>query len=201
MWCTLLKHSGISEEFPGGIPQEHRTILVSSFAASVQQNQFGTTRKQIILDGTIKSTISYVSASFRTQLWGDPTLESSGKISLLLQRQLRGYKTLDPTTKHQKYIPATLVLHIYKWTNTHMKTAIGQMIAGTFFFGMRSCNSSTTPKGEEKRTRILQKGDIHFYRKRRELLHDSGKLHLEDKVSLKFFTQEKGVKNATVTQL
>ena len=48
---------------------------------------------------------------------------------------------------------------------------------------MRSCEYSTTPKGEDKRKRILQKGDIRFYRKRRELFHDSGILHLADKVS------------------
>ena len=34
-WYTLLKNSGITDEFLGGIPQEQRRILVSSFAASV----------------------------------------------------------------------------------------------------------------------------------------------------------------------
>ena len=50
------------------------------------------------------------------------------------------------------------------------------------------------------RKRILHKRDIHFYRKRRELSHDSGILHLADKVSRTFRTQKNGVKNATVTQ-
>ena len=67
---------------------------------------------------------------------------------------------IDPTTKHQKAIPERLVLHIYKPTNTHLNTAIGQMIAGVFFFGMQSCKYSTTPKEEEKVKHILQKGDI-----------------------------------------
>ena len=150
-----------------GTPQDQRTILVSSFTASVQRNQFDTTRKQIILHGNVKSAILDVSASFQTQLWSDQTLEASGQTSLLLQRQLRGYKTLDPTTKHQKYIPAKIVLHIYRRTNTHLNTAIGQLIAGAFFFGIRSREYSTTPKGEDKRTHILQKGSIRFYRKRR----------------------------------
>ena len=65
---------------------------------------------------------------------------------------------------------------------------------------MQSCEYLTTPKGEEKHTRILQKGDIRFYRKRRKLSHDSGILYLADKVSFKFCTQENGVKNAIVTQ-
>ena len=65
---------------------------------------------------------------------------------------------------------------------------------------MRSCNDSTTPKGGDKLTHILQKEDIRFYRKRRELSHNSGILHLADKVSPTFRKQKNGVKNATVTQ-
>ena len=65
---------------------------------------------------------------------------------------------------------------------------------------MRSCEYYTTPKGEDKRTRILQKGYIRFYRKRRKLSHDSRILHLVDKVSPTIRTQKNGVKNVTVTQ-
>ena len=131
--------------------------MVSSFAASVRRNHFGKTRKHILLHGTVKSAISDVSASFQTQLWSNPTLDSSSQKPLILQRQLRGYKTLDPPTKHQKDIPAKLVLHLYKRTDTHLNTAIGQQNTGEFFFGMRSCEYSTTPKWEDKHTRILQK--------------------------------------------
>ena len=120
--------------------------------------------------------------------------------TLLLYQQLRGYKTIDPTAKHQKAIPAKLLLHIYKRTNTHLNTVIGQLIAGVFVFGVQSCEYSSTPKGEDKHTRILQKGDIHFCRKCRELSHDSGTHHLADKVSLKFRTQKNRVKNAIATQ-
>ena len=73
-WCTFLKHSGITEELLGGIPQEQRTILVSPFAALVQRNQFGTTRTQILLHGTVKSTISNVSVAFWTHLWSNTNL-------------------------------------------------------------------------------------------------------------------------------
>ena len=53
---------------------------------------------------------------------------------------------------------------------------------------------------QDKRTRNLQKGSIRFYRKRRELSHKSGILHLSDKVSPTFRTQKNTVKNATLTQ-
>ena len=47
-WCTFIKHSVIADESLGDIPQEQTETLLSSFAASVQQNQFGTTRKRIL---------------------------------------------------------------------------------------------------------------------------------------------------------
>ena len=107
---------------------------------------------------------------------------------------------MDATTKHKKAIPSKLVLHIYERTNTNLNTSMGQLIEGAFFFGMRSCEYSETPKGEDKCTRILNKGNIRFYRKRHTLSHNSGILHLADKVSSTFRTQKNGVKNATMTQ-
>ena len=93
-----------------------------------------------------------------------------------------------------------LALHIYKRTNAHLNIAIGELIAGEFFFDMRSCEYSATPKGGDKHTRIFQKGDIPFYRKRRELSHNGGILHIADKVSPTLRTQENRVKNATAIQ-
>ena len=65
---------------------------------------------------------------------------------------------------------------------------------------MKSCEYSTTHKRENKITCILQKGNIKFYSKLRELPHNSGILHLDNKVSPTFRTQKNGVKNATVKQ-
>ena len=111
-WCTFLTHTGITIKFLDGIPQGEKTILVSSFAESVQRNQFGATHKPKLLRRTVKSAVSDVSTSFRTHLWVDLTLGASGKSPLSLQRQLQGYKYVDLPTKHQKAIPAKLVLHI-----------------------------------------------------------------------------------------
>ena len=99
-------------------------------------NKFGTTKKKTLLHETVKSAISDVSASFRTHLWSDPTLESSGQTSLILKIQIRGYKSLYTTTKYQKYIPSKIVLHIYKQTNTHMNTDIFELIVGAFLFDL-----------------------------------------------------------------
>ena len=73
------------------------------------------------------------------------------------------------------------------------------MIAGAFLFGIQVYDYFTTPKGGNKKTRTLRKGDIKYYRKRRKLPHSSGHLHLAGKESPTFRTQKNGVKNATVT--
>ena len=112
----------------------------------------------------------------------------------------QGLQNARPTKKNQKAIPAKLVLHIYKRTDTHLNTAIGQLTAGEFFFVMLSFRYSSNPKGEDKITLILQKGYIRFYRERIELFHNSGILHLADKVSPTFGTQKNWVKNSTVKQ-
>ena len=63
IWCTLLTHTGITNKLFNVIPQEEKTILVSSFAASVQSNQCGATYKPKLLHGTVKSSVSDISTS------------------------------------------------------------------------------------------------------------------------------------------
>ena len=81
-----------------------------------------------------------------------------------------------------------------------MSTAIIQLIAGAFVFGVCSCEYSTTPKGEEKQTHILKKGNIRFYRKRCKLTHNIGCIHLEDNVYPTLSAHENEKKNAVVTK-
>ena len=64
--------------------------------------------------------------------------------------------------KHQKDIQAKLSLHIYKYTNTHMNTAIDQLIAGSFLFDIWSCKYSTTPKHQGNAHASFRKGIYVF---------------------------------------
>ena len=70
-----------------------------------------------------------------------------------------------------------MMFYIYNKKYSHLSTAVKKLTTGDFFFGIRYCEYYTTAKGENKRTRILRKGDIKFYRKRHELMHISG-IHL-----------------------
>ena len=59
-----------------------------------------------------------------------------------------------------------------------MSTSIGKLLVGAFFFGTQSYEYSTAPKGENKQTRILRKGDIRLYRKLINILHCSGYMYM-----------------------
>ena len=100
------------------LEQVYKTTLVSSFAASVWRNQFTTTKKYDLLHSTVKAAISDVSISFWMDLWSGLTIDKSGQKSLILQRQLRGYKSLDPPTPNirNKYCPISCCT--YKINNT-----------------------------------------------------------------------------------
>ena len=107
---------------------------------------------------------------------------------------------MEPPAKHQKSISAKLVLHIYKQANTHLNTEISQLIAYAFFFGIQYCEYSTIPKGENKHTKTLQRGDILFYIKHHELTNKIKILNLANKVSPTFRTHKNRVKDTTVTK-
>ena len=110
-----------------------------------------------------------------------------------------GILTSGPPTKHQKAILDKIAPHIYSKHHYHLNTFVGQLAAVVFFFVMKTSEYSTTPKGETNKKRILQKGDIKFYRKQRKLTHTTSYIHLAEKVSLTFCTHLKGTNNKTVT--
>ena len=110
-----------------------------------------------------------------------------------LHKSVPNNKTLEIYTS--KSSPSHIQADKHTYEHSHRPTDRRRI-----FLGMRSSEYSTTPKGEDKLTRILQKEGIRFYRRRRGLSHDIGILHLTNKVSPTFRTKKNGVKNATVTQ-
>jgi hypothetical protein len=76
--------------------------------------------------------------------------------------------------------------------------AIGQLVVGAFFFAMRSCEYSSVPG--ERRTKLLELRNIHFYfKKNSELSAASTFLYLADCVSIPFFFQKNEQRDETIT--
>ena len=65
-----------------------------------------------------------------------PNLRVLGSNILNIIETTQGIKNDVPRNKTSKAIPAKIFFHIYKQTNTHIKTFIVQLIADAFFFGI-----------------------------------------------------------------
>ena len=74
---------------------------------------------------------------------------NQGKGPLSYNNSYGAKKKWTPPTKYQKVIPSKLVLHIYNKQYSHLRTAIGKMISGTFFFGMEIIQLFYTPQRRE----------------------------------------------------
>lgn len=76
--------------------------------------------------------------------------------------------------------------------------AIQDLIVLAYFFMMRSCEYSETPKKEEKRTKMIELGDITFIVNGREVLWN-GNINNATEVLITFRNQKNGEKMETVS--
>lgn len=84
---------------------------------------------------------------------------------------------------------------------------MGQLLTGALFFAMRSCEYSTTPKQEEKKTKLLRLRNIRFFSRDKKgfmttIDHSSPLSSLSEAecISITFEDQKNGEKNACITQ-
>ena len=84
----------------GRILQGYKITLVSSFAALARRNQFVITKKDKLLHLTVKDSISDISASLEMDIWGDLTLDALVQKSIISQRKIQGYKSVEPPQKN-----------------------------------------------------------------------------------------------------
>ena len=130
--------------------------------------------------------------------WTDPRVLRSNVLTPTetnkgLQNAVPNNKTSKSYTSKANPSPLQVVKHTYE--HSHQTADLRHI-----FLLRAVLQLLNNYKREDKRTRILQKGDIHFYIKRCKFSHDSGIPHLANKVSLTFCTQKNSVKNSTVTQ-
>ena len=121
----------------------------------------------------------------------DPRLDNSGKVSLLIDRQIRSYKKVDPTTRHQKAIPPEVYRFILRNSKGNPRAlARAQTLCANLFTGSRSCEYSKTQRHEEKVTRTLRPCDIEFRLNGRIIPHSHPQLHKSEYVIITFGPQK-----------
>lgn len=64
---------------------------------------------------TVATTLNNVSTTFRQFSFRNPTLDADGSKSILISRQLKGYRKVDPAIRHQLALP----LHVFRKYTTN----------------------------------------------------------------------------------
>lgn len=139
-WEVFLHRCQIYDRFLNNFGINERIAILSAFASALRRNALGPTRKTQLSGKTVSAAIAHVCASFRTNLRRDPSLEEGGEKSMLLKRQLKGYKFLDPPTNHKKCLPLKVFQQLQKdhrseLTKKHRSTDNSSSILRQFFGG------------------------------------------------------------------
>jgi len=127
----------------------------------------------------------------------DPRIDQDGKPSFLLQRQIRGYKKLDPPEKQQVTLTGSVIKELISLALTSLEKAMSELFTGAFFFAMRSCEYLKV--AGKRRTKIVTLKNVRFFKGRKELNHSKDKLDKADSVSITFELQKRDAKFDTVT--
>jgi len=165
----------------------------------MHEGRFSADRFEQLSAGMVTKAISHVSAAFRSHGRLNPTLDDDGQLSILLHRQYRGYKNLDPSEQPQKAITASILQKMCKLAGSaHINRAMSQLVIGAFFFAMCSCEYCKTQG--TCRTKLLTLRNLRFFSGKRELSHYDPYLSLADSVSITFEYQKRDQRGDTITQ-
>ena len=132
-WKRFLADNGIEDEWLAEFTSDQRTRLLSAFAGAVRRNKYGTRKSAKLRGSTVKATVTNVRSTFRAHLRSDPALDTDGKISLFLTRQLSGYVDADPSVKQEKALPLSVFRKMLENKFTPADEAMGNWLQGHFF--------------------------------------------------------------------
>ena len=117
--------------------------------------------------------------TFREHHYPDPTIDSSWRKLLPLQRKLRGYRNNDPNTRKQCCLPLSVFEHIMEQASSPISSAVANLTCGALFFGMRSCEYSNVcmeSLENPRKTKILRVRNICFFNETQEMARDDPNL-------------------------
>jgi hypothetical protein len=149
---------------------QHHKIL-SAFAQSVREGCFGSKSPKLLKANSVRATLDCVAQAYKLADRADPRLDADGKLAFLLQRQLRGYKSVDPGKKSQVAITGSVLKKFHQFAISLFDKALCELFIGAFFFAMRSCEYIKV-HGKQS--------NIRFFRGNTLIPHASPSLSLAD---------------------
>ena len=148
---------------------------------------------------TARKALGHVAATFVESHRPSPIADPRGNTHNHIERQTKGYKRSDPSTKHEKALPPIVFEHILMMAILPREVARATLICAALFFAMRSFEYTYVGTGERK-TRPIRACDIIFRNGAKVVGHDDPHLHLSGTVSIDFGEQKSELKDETVTQ-
>ena len=204
LWVRFLKIIELDDDpFLLNLEKWSRPRIGVAFAKACRAGQFHTEGKhkddQQVAGGTVDTALGNIAQTFRFNEHPDPFVDTNGKRHFLLQQQVQHYKQHDGKSKQMKALPARVIRKIIKDAKTEKEKHIADLIGGAFFFACRSCEYCNVP-GTERKTKIIEIGNVQFFKGNRELHHLDKLLHCADSVSVTFVLQKNDSMYETVTQ-
>ena len=186
--------------FLDNIPREEQIKIVGAFAVEIRHNQFGKKPLSQLKGDTVEATLDSVCKTFNANGLPSPQLGLNGRKAVQIERQLKGYKDDDEPVKRQPALPVRFFLLINSLLCfNERECAIRDLILIAFFFLMRSCEYSETPKKENKRTKLIELRDVTFVVNGREVSW-KGNIDNASEVLITFRNQKNGKKMETISQ-
>jgi hypothetical protein len=109
-----------------------------------------------------------------------------GRISSILQRQVKGYSKDDPSVNRQQCLPVEIFERLVsRQTNDKFLEAYHTNITLGFFFAMRACECLCVD-GNQRLTVCINKQGIMLFRKGLFIAHDDPNIDKCDQVAILF---------------
>jgi hypothetical protein len=128
-----------SDDYLDNFSKIQRIKILGAFAQAIREGRFNFRKSTKFKSDSCRTSVNCVAQAFRLANRPDPRLDEDGKPSLILQRQYRGYKKLDPPAKQQVALTGSIIKELNKMAFTPLDRAMCQLFTGAFFFAMHSC--------------------------------------------------------------
>ena len=197
-WLGFLQRIGLGHDtYLETLDGSGQIRICGAFMHAKRRGDFG---RMPVKGDTARKALDHVAAAFVESNRPSPITDTRGKTHISIERQTRGYKREDPTTVHEKALPAIIFRHLLEHALTPRQKARANLVCGALFFACRSCEYSHVGNIDDRKTGPIRVKDIVFRIGNRVIPHDSKYLLHADSVSIDFGDQKSEIKNETVTQ-
>jgi hypothetical protein len=211
-WRLICQKVGIDNHFLDDLPQCERELVCRSFVQTLHWNNIDPTKGTIsgrtnhMAASTIRTATSLLGAMFKCHYRESPFhLQGNQELCPSIQQLLRAFENVDPPPKRQKAITPRLLRCLARYGSTSRIVERSydhavDLIIAAFFFAMRSCEYTITPK--EGLTKRITLGNVTFRDDRKNIIKHSD-LDLENKaryVTVRFEAQKNREKCDVKTQ-